>query len=132
MTGKSVANRPGRSACMSACPRVLSGHRSKRAIGYVSSRQTRFQFYYQTHPEDRREEKYEAKSFSRTLLTVWVIQCLTRRTPAVALGCSCDGPSLVGLLVSSFLLALGESKPQAEKARPAVPVSEMSQHVAYM
>jgi hypothetical protein len=110
---------------MIAWTRVLSGHRSKRAIGYVSSRQTRFQFYYQTHPQDRREEKYEATSFSRTLLTVWVIQCLTRRTPAVALGCSCDGPSLVGLLVSSFLLALGESKPQAEKARSAVPVSEM-------
>jgi len=67
LTGKSVANRPGRSACLLAWTRVLSGHRSKRAIGYVSSRQTRFQFCSQTHPEDRKEEKYEATSFRRTL-----------------------------------------------------------------
>src|SRR5215467_15368920 len=35
------------------------------------------------------------------------------------------GPSLVGPLVSSLLLALGERKSQAEKARPAVEVSQM-------
>ena len=76
-------------------------------------------------PEDRREEKYEATSFGRTLLTVWVIQPLSRRTPAVASGGACDRPSLVGLLVSSLLLALGERKSQAEKPRPAVQVFEM-------
>jgi hypothetical protein len=79
------------------------------------------------HPSKTGEErkKYEAKSFSRTLLTVRVFQRLSCRAPDVALGCACDGPSLVEPLVSSLLLALRERKPQAEKARPAVQVSQM-------
>jgi hypothetical protein len=96
---------------------------SQQVLGCVTCKQVLFQICYQTHLEDRRDEKYEATSFRRILLTVWVIQRLSRRTPAFALGGACNGPSLVGLLVSSLLPALGESKPQAEKARRSVPVS---------
>jgi hypothetical protein len=45
--------------------------------------------------------------------------------PHIALGSACDGPSLVGPLVSSLLPALGERKSQAEQARRSVQVSEM-------